>query len=126
MLFFATFSEQASLLVDAPDETLARAIAVKVASAEPERVLVLATGVFVAEVFFADADVDEDVTLVVEPMPSTFEALEELEGYEPCGSEAELESGEVVRCAKSVGHLVDEGHEGRTASGALASWGTEH
>ncbi len=122
MLFFATFSEQASLLVDAPDEALARAIAVKVASAEPERVLVLATGVFVAEVFFADADVDEDVTLVVEPMPSTFEALEELEGYEPCGSEAELESGEVVRCAKSVGHSVDEEHEGRAASGATASW----
>lgn len=121
MLFFATWPQRVSVLIDQPDEASARAAARETADGEePATCKPFPTGVFAAEVFF-DEDEDMQEVLVIEPLEHVADALylleeesDDLPGAEVielpiaaapelCGFEMEFEDspGQVWTCARS-------------------------
>jgi hypothetical protein len=131
MLHFCTFEDAASLLVDAEDDDAAKTIARDVAGEEPERVIVLKSGAFVAEVVIDDEDEDEETEplVTIDPLEHTADLLATLETGEAhgsidvdaCGESADLASGEAVFCELERGH--DGKHEARAgSSGEIAEW----
>jgi hypothetical protein len=99
-LFFCSWSERASLLLEAESEDAARELATKVEGegetrpGEPPSMVRIFVG-FVAEVY------EEDGLVTVEPLPICEDLLlvAEVDSLEQCEAEADDEHGRVVRCA---------------------------
>lgn len=136
-LFFASWPERTSLLLDAESPEAATEIATASADGEaPAVVRPLPPRVFAAEVFHDDED-DDGVILVVEPLPHVADALSQIEDANdaairdegaadtlpPCGDTLEDEGGRVLSCEKPRGHKGD--HEAIASDGARALWGDE-
>lgn len=137
MLFFSTWPDRSSLIVDAADLDDAIRISSAVAADDdppgppPKVVRPLPPGVFVAEVRI-DEDDDEHEVLTVDPLEHVADILYKLEdeqdaaiaqtqpapalrvvgiGPTRCASEAEDEAGALLSCE------LDAGHEGEHNSG---------
>ncbi len=127
MLFFLTWPDRASVLIDMANESEARAAAREVAEDDEPATCVAFDRLFVAEVFL-DEDDAGDPMLVVEPLSHVAEALAALEeqGEEvaevpvTCAFELEDDDGTILRCEREPHD--DARHEAHDAQGQLAEW----
>jgi hypothetical protein len=135
VLFFVTWPDRVSLLLDQPDEAQARAVAREISEGSEPAECQPFNGVFAAEVFL-DEDEDGQPLMVVEPLEHVADALYVLEeGTDDdgiaevidlpiaapvalCGYEMEFDDrpGEVWTCARArhdgdPHHRADDGTE---------------
>lgn len=130
MLFFVTFAEATSLLIDADGEGDARKIALQVSEGEqPAKVVPLPARVFVAEVVIEEDDEDEDggIPVFVEPLGHVSEVLYSLEiGEEPCGDTIEDgASGGVLVCDLTRNHAGEHSCTDPGDPNGRATWTSE-
>lgn len=124
MLFFCTWENATSLLIDDVDRAAAIEVATEQAGLPPDKVVgPLPPRAFVCEVYVADDDDEfgaEEGDLVVDPLDHVAEMLGILDGgggvetptvevaaaveVETCGNEAEDEFGTVATCELAKGH----------------------
>lgn len=138
MLFFLTWADHASVLVDVDGEAAARAAGKEIAGAEPATCALVPPGVVAFQVYLDDEDDEgEGELLVTEPLEHTTAALLALEDRaedvalsppppplpseaERCGFELEDDDGAILRCEKPI--HVDTTHEAHDARGMLVGW----
>lgn len=106
-LFFCRWPKQTSVVVDGNDEEHAREIATELGDkVPPHDVFAIPAGVVAFPVAWEEsADDPDEEELVIDVLDHVAALFEKYEDAEVCGSEAEDESGAVVRCAR-------EKHEG--------------
>jgi hypothetical protein len=129
MLFFLTWPDRYSVLVDLESEAAARAAAREIAGGAEPATCQPFDRLFVAEVYL-DEDEDGAELLVVEPLQHVADALEALEEQaedvaaaplpETCAFELEDEDGSILRCMRAPHD--DPHHEAIDANGDVASW----
>lgn len=127
MLFFCSWLDRVSLLVDAEHEGGAIKIATDVADGEPpSRAVALPPGVFAAEVAFED-----DGRVEIDPLEHVVAALDALEaaGEEDipvrefvtiCDAEGELPDGTIVTCERERHEAGD--HRATLPDGQAVEW----
>lgn len=152
MLFFLTWPDRYSLLLDVANDDEARRAANEIAGVAPSTCVAVPPGVFAAEVFL-DEDEDGAELLVVEPLEHAAAALLALEEQgedsadvdlararieddappvvvplvppddERCGFELEDDEKAVLRCERR--HHDDAEHYAHDARGGLVEWADE-
>lgn len=138
MLFFVTWPDRISLLIDQADEAAARAVARDIAEGDEPRTCRPFDRLFVAEVFLDDEDVN-DPLLVVEPLEHVADALHAFEEESEDAAEVielpiraaptiaptvcgfELEDGGRVYVCHREPH-DDDRHEADDGDGNLVEW----
>jgi hypothetical protein len=85
-MFFASWPDRRSLLIDTDDEKKARFIATDVGESAPASLAVVPTGVLVFEVF--DDPDDDEAPIIVEPIDVAGELLETLEDASDANTDA--------------------------------------
>lgn len=134
MLFFVTWNDRASVLLDVENEAAARVAALEIAAEPPRKCKPVPLGVAAFEVFLDD-DEDGAELLVVEPLDHAASALLALEeededeeaspvpriGAPRCDFELEDDDQSILRCERPA-HPNDARHEARDAKGAMVEW----